>query len=146
MSKKADTRIGMGIGTVDFLIEEELSRGDGQAFRLSGACLENLEKSARLGITFPEQLTSPLSESINVILAFMDDMVTGWTAKQSRAISGAILGYTQEEIAARSFEKEISQQAVAQHLNRANWSTFEKGMGFFERIVPQIISGEQRGS
>lgn len=143
--KDADTRMGIGIGTVDFLIKEELSRGDGQAFRLSGGCLESLEKSSRIGIAFPDELSSPLSQSIHVILAFMDEMATGWTAKQSRAISGAILGYTQEEIAARCFEKEISQQAVAQHLNRAGWSTFEKGMRFFEGYVPQILPGDENG-
>ncbi|MGM0374687.1 MAG: hypothetical protein ACQEQQ_09755 [Chloroflexota bacterium] len=143
--KGADTRMGIGIGTVDFLIQEELSRGDGQAFRLSGECLERLEKSSRVGIAFPDELSSPLSEAVHVILAFMDGMVTGWTAKQSRAISGAIVGYTQEEIAARCFEKEISQQAVAQHLKRADWSTFEKGTRFFERFVPQILPGDERG-
>ena len=62
--------------------------------------------------------------------------------KQAKATSGAILEFTQEEIAAEWFDQEITQQAIAQHLDRAGWSTIEQGIRYFERSIPVVIGSE----
>jgi hypothetical protein len=71
--------------------------------------------------------------TFDVIVRLIDAIATRWTDKQALAISGALRGMKQEEIAEKLWKKKITQQAVAQHLSRAGWDAVEKGIEYFER-------------
>ncbi|MBE9479349.1 MAG: hypothetical protein IMY80_05230 [Chloroflexi bacterium] len=142
VSKRVDTRISIGLGTVSFIPANDISSGDGEAFQLSGETLEQFTRATRLKITFPRRFQSPTTDAIDVIVDLIDLQVRKWTMKQAKATSGAILEFTQEEIATEWFDQEISQQAIAQHLDRAGWSTIEQGIRYFERSIPVVIHSE----
>ncbi len=141
-AKQIDTRISIGLGTASFIPDNDLSSGDGEAFRLSGEALEKLPRSTRMNIEFPKRFQSDINDAIAVIVKLIDLRAGDWTKPQAKAISGAMLEFTQEEIADSWFEKEITQQAIAQHLKRAGWSTIELGIEYFEKLIPRIINPE----
>ena len=136
---RVDTRISIALGTISFIPQSNVSGGDGEAFRLSGESLEEMNKAFRMKIAFPERLQSDLTSALDVIVKLIDYQVSEWTQQQAKAVSGAILGFTQTQIADGWFEKNITQQAIAQHLDRAGWSTLELGINFFEFVLPKLI-------
>jgi len=137
-SKRVDTRISIGVGSIDIMPEEGISSGDGEAFRLSGEALEALSRSHRMIISLPQSLISNNHQALDVILKLIDVLARDWTEKQAHAVSGALLEYTQEKIARSWFEREISQQAVAQHLDRAGWNAIEIGLNYFANSLSGI--------
>jgi hypothetical protein len=143
-SKHLDTRLSIGLGLLDFIPEENISSGDGEAFRLSGEGLERLNKANRMGISFPVRLESNTAKAVEIILKLMDIKVTEWTNKQANAVCGALLDFTQETIARHWFAKKISQQAVAQHLDRAGWVKIASAIEFYETHLPMILHDEEQ--
>jgi hypothetical protein len=138
-ARRVDTRISIGLGTINFLPGDMVSSGDGEAYRLSGEALEQLHKSNRLVISFPYHLRSDLTKALDVIIKLIDLQAKDWTEKQAKAVAGALLELTQESIAKNWFDKDITQQAIAQHLDRAGWTSIELGIKFFEEIVSNMI-------
>ena len=132
-SRRADTRVAIGIGSIDFLPGEEVSKGDGEAYRLSGAALDELPRQARLTVRGGSSARE--HELLDALLASVDALSRRWTASQSQAILGALGGKTQETIAASWKPEEITQQAVAQHLDRASWFSVERALRAFEATV-----------
>ena len=137
-SKRVDTRISIGVGSIDFMPEESVSSGDGEAFRSSGEALESLSRTHRMTFSFPQSLISNNLQSLDVILKLIDALARDWTEKQAHAVSGALLEYTQQKIARTWFERSISQQAVAQHLDRAGWNAIEIGLNHFSNSLSGI--------
>jgi hypothetical protein len=95
-----------------------------------------------MNIEFPKRFQSDITDAIAVIVKLIDLRAGDWTKPQAKAISGAMLEFTQEEIADSWFEKEITQQGIAQHLKRAGWSTIELGIEYLEKLIPRIINPE----
>ena len=134
-----DTRISIGLGSIEFLPAGRVSSGDGDAFRLSGGGLDRIHKPERMGIFFPAYLESDVTRAVEVIVKLIDLKVKEWTGKQARAISGALLGLTQASIARDWFNKEVTQQAVGQHLDRAGYATIALAIEYFESQLPVIL-------
>ena len=143
-SKRVDTRISIGVGSIEFMPEESISSGDGEAFRSSGEALESLSRTHRMTISVPQSLISNDHLALDVILKLIDALARDWTEKQAHAVSGALLEYTQEKIARTWFEREISQQAVAQHLDRAWWNAIEIGLNYFTNSLRGITDKSDR--
>lgn len=137
---QVDTRIAIGFGSIDFLPGGEISSGDGEAYRLSGEGLESLQKPFRMGLFFPDRFQSLLAGSLDVIVRLIDREVGKWTQAQAESVSGALLGLTQQSIASEWVQRDISQQAVAQHLERGGWAVIETGLRFFESSLPEALS------
>lgn len=133
-----DTRIGIGIGSINFLPEENLSSGDGEAFRRSGSALENMDRKRYLDAFFPEFWNWPMTELLREVLLWVDFQARNWTPGQAAAVSGALLGRTQVGIAKKEFQGEITQQAVAQHLKRGGWFAVQSSVALFERIITDL--------
>jgi hypothetical protein len=137
-SKRIDTRVAIGIGSIDFLPGNKASRGDGEAFRISGGALEKLSRNRRMILECSESIGSLDVEALDVIFQLIDVLARDWTGKQAKAISGALLGLTQEKVASSWFEKSISQQAVAQHLDRSGWNAVASSVEYFETTVKKV--------
>lgn len=125
----ADTRVSIGIGKIAFIPGEEVSQGDGPAYRLSGQGLDDMPRQARLGVRSDDDAPRAL---LDALLVTTDALTRRWTASQARAVLGAITGKTQETIAAKWKPDPITQQAVAQHLDRAQWFAVERALSAFE--------------
>ncbi|UCF94586.1 MAG: hypothetical protein JSW39_10635 [Desulfobacterales bacterium] len=135
----ADTRLAIAVGTVDFIPGERVSGGDGQAYRSSGVGLEKLLKLSRFRMIFAENTNLKDSQALNVVVQLVDALAMNWTAKQAQAMLGILQGWTQETIAGAWWGKPISQQAVAQHLDRAGWHAIEQALVFFEDRLPNVV-------
>lgn len=139
-STKLDTRLSIGIGTVSFIPTRGLEGADGEAFRLSGEGLDRLTSDIRMGVSFPPSLANRLSAALDISLGLIDIQVRSWTQRQAEAIAGALAGLTQQEIGSQWVRRPVTQQAIAQHLDRAGWDPIERSLEYFERIIPEILS------
>jgi len=134
-TSKWDTRMAIGVGTVDFVPEDRISKGDGQAYRCSGKALEEMTKASNMCFRFPG---TEMEESLDVLVHLLDVLAMNWTQKQALAIIGALQGLRQEEIGTL-WKPSVSQQAVNRHLQRAGWFAIEKAIGFFEKQLREAV-------
>jgi len=91
---------------------------------------------------YPDDEEASLSAALDIIVHLIDALAVDWTEKQAQAISGALRGWTQEKIAKLWWENPITQQAVAQHLDRASWYAVENALAFFEKAVSTLIHSD----
>lgn len=126
LSHKLDTRIGVGIGTVDDLKENRLSESNGPAFQCSGDALDSLFKNdCRLALR--TQAEAPKAMEV-IAIPMMDLAIQRWTRAAAVAVMGTLLGWTQETIARHplALKKDgaaPTQQAVADALGRVGWKS-----------------------
>jgi hypothetical protein len=127
-----DTRMAIAVGNIDSIPQTRVSEGHGEAYLLSGEALDRLNKSKAGNMCFAHK-NDETADTFDILIRLMDAIATRWTDKQALAISGALRGMKQEEIAEKLWEKSVTQQAVAQHLGRAGWDAVEKGIEYFEK-------------
>lgn len=132
---RADSRLAIGVGPIDFLPPEGVSAGDGPAFRVSGGLLQSMTRRERMDFGLAEASDTLLARSLRVVVRLIDGWAWNWTVPQARAVGGALRGLTQQEIAATCWQPAITQQAVAQHLQRAGWHTIGEGLVYFEGVL-----------
>jgi len=134
-ASKLDTRMAIAIGTVDFVPDDRVSKGDGEAYRYSGKALEEMTRVGNMCFRFPERKSE---ESLDVLVHLLDVLAINWSDKQALAITGALQGLTQEEIG-NLWKPPITQQSVNRHLQRAGWFAIEKAIGFFEKQLREAV-------
>jgi len=128
-----DARISIGIGTIDYLGDRVVT-SDGEAFRLSGRGLDAMEKS-RLVI---KTCWQEVNEELDAGLAFVDDLITGWSVNQAKAIFLSMgKGLSQSNIAS-SIAK--SQQNVSKTLTSAKESLLVRFSARFETIIKKHMA------
>lgn len=130
-----DTRMAIGVGTISFLPEEDVSAGDGEAFRRSGEALNELGRDRRMVFVGPPGMPTVEHAAIHAMVGLIDAIASDWTARQAQAVAGALRGWTQRQIGRERFDPPISQQGVAQHLDRAAWEAIEAALDFIENDV-----------
>jgi hypothetical protein len=132
----ADTRLSIGVGAVDSMPLRSVGESRGDAFRISGELLDKRSPSRmRFGISSQHPVDWWEERSIAVLLAVLDVFVTRWTSAQARAVCGALLDWTQEQIAERWVGEAITQQAAGQHLARAGWDGVHEAVGYYEEVM-----------
>lgn len=129
---KVDTRMVIGVGTIDFIPGTKVSEGDGEAYRNSGKMLAEISKSVCMRFIFPG---NEKSAALDIVVQLVDAIVRRrWTDKRSLAITGALQGWKQDRIASL-WDKPIKQQSVVDNLNGADWKSIEKAISFFEKSL-----------
>lgn len=126
MHNNIDTRISVGIGPVSSINHHQISQSIGTAFELSGNALDDLKTRKRMIIAFPYYMEGKHDSLISVV-ELCDAIVQKWTAKQAEAISWALRGLTQDEIADK-FHPSIKSQSVGKHLRSACWYALEPAL------------------
>jgi hypothetical protein len=134
-------RIGIGVGRQWLEPGMDLASSDGPAFRRSGSAIDASYHGSRLQIELPNELAGYPSDSLQALLALMDEVISSWTSKQAQAMQGALLGRTQRVIGDHWPNGPISQQAVGQHLDRAGWAALQVGLTHFETWLPTLLPG-----
>ena len=140
---RVDTRIGIGIGSVDFIPHDNISSGDGEAFRLSGEALDGLARSFGMAVNLPDRFSPFVRSSMDVSAKLIDVLVGEWTSRQAYAVSRAIIGLTQDEIAESWMTRPIAQQTVAQHLGSAGWNAIDYALTAIESALPPELKAEK---
>jgi hypothetical protein len=131
--EQVDTRIAIGIGTVQSVSRSRVSLSSGEAFRLSGESLDRLAGSARLAVALSDSLAGETARWLPVVMSFCDTVASQWKPKQSEIVSWALHpgDLTFDEIAAR-LTTPVSKQAVAKSLSGAGWSAVKSAIDRFE--------------
>lgn len=132
---EADTRLAIGIGTVEFIDERSASEGQGEAFTLSGEALDSLQNSrARMALGVPERWQNrqdrfDVQTTFNTILVLLDAICGDWTGATSNAMAGALRGWTQSETAEMMG---VSQPAISKALRTGHWTAVDEGVRWWE--------------
>lgn len=128
----ADTRVVIGIGTVDSVNTTKISLSTGQAFTLAGEGLDGLTQHFRMSIELPKE-ASELAAWVSVVGRLCGMAMGHWTSRQAQIIRIALApgGPTQAEIAER-LDPPISKQAVAKSMAGADWHGLRLALKQFE--------------
>lgn len=125
-----DTRIAVGLSTVDEVPGSDLSDASGAAFEVSGRALLRMERGERL-VVAGNRIT-PLRAAF---IALLDDRITGWTVEQAQAMVLALPpnAPTQTTMAE---SLGISPQALSYRLAGARWPTIRRILHEWEMPHP----------
>lgn len=138
---KYDTRISIGIGTVEYIAEERISDSRGPSFTLSGKGVDTMKGSC-LALGIPTEKADLWNDMIHAVIPLLDCIATDWTPTESRAVNAALLGRTQEETAARWTAKSAeapTRQAVGNSLIRAHWNTVHAVLLWSEKKIIETL-------
>lgn len=128
-----DARISIGIGTVSF-VSDTVVTSDGEAYRLSGRRLDSMVKE-RLAV---DTCWKDVNDELTVGIAFVDDVINGWTPIQAQAIYQSIARkLSQAEIACNLGK---SQQAVSKILAAAKENLLRLYLNRFENLISTHIN------
>ncbi len=124
-----NTRISIGIGSIEYLNQEKIMESDDEAFRLSERSLDEIPNYRRLIITSSSE---EQNQTLEVLSAFIDAITSRWTSEQAEAISHWIFGKTQTALAKRIG---VTQSAVQQRLQLAGHFAIEACVKYFDSII-----------
>lgn len=134
--KKFDTRMSIGIGTIDMLPEDRVTLGSGQAFELSGKGLDAMKRKQRACLVMPER--GPMVECLQTIVMLMDTIARGWTNQQAYAVAGAMRGLTHEQIAELDHNHTLTRATLTRHLIVAEWDIIESSLENWENTLKYV--------
>lgn len=123
-----DARLSIGLGTIDYL-PENISEGDGPAYRNSGPVLDELKGDYRTAVTTPwENMNSEFKASC----ALLDAVINKWTQPQAEIVHMLLLNKTPKMIGR---ELGISQAAVHYRVKGAGWFAVEVLLERYEKVM-----------
>ena len=133
--QQLDARISVGIGDVAYR-DAQVSQSDGEAFVLSGRGFDQLGKQQRLMVQTPSETAN---EELRVETAFVDDIVSNWSALHSKIMYQALLYETsQGELAEKNG---TSQQNVRKRLEKAKVKLIRM---YLDRVASLIIATQNQ--
>jgi hypothetical protein len=132
--KEAGTRLVISLGHIDFLSQGRISESDGEAFRNAGKFLQEIKSRRQMHYLAPHD---PQEKLWNCTVGLLDTIIRHWTAKQARAVAGAIRGLSLTEIAAQwkssPSQPPIANSSVSRQLDEAGWEVVEQSLQLFEK-------------
>ena len=133
--QQLDARISVGIGDVAYR-DATVSQSDGEAFVLSGRGFDQLGKQQRLMVQTPSET---VNEELRVETAFVDDIVSNWSALHSKIMYQALLReMSQGELAEKN---NTSQQNVRKRLEKAKAKLIRM---YLDRVTSLIIATQNQ--
>ena len=130
----ADTRLSVGIGTVENVTARNVTRSTGEAFSLSGEGLDAMKDPLRLAISLSPADPCPAG-LFSVVGKLCDALMSEWTQRQAEIVSLAAdpAGPIQETIAA-ALKPPVTRQAVSRSLSGAHWEAILATIRQFEKL------------
>jgi len=140
-STKYDTRISIGIGKVELISKRRISDSRGPAFTFSGKGLDAMDGRCLVFVAGDDTPALWLGLQ-RAVVPLIDCVVGDWTPTESRAVYGALKGWTQEKTAKNwppheKTAKRPTRQAVGDSLVRAHWSTVDAVLLWAEKEIKQ---------
>ena len=129
---RVDTRMAIGIGRVDYVPENHVTAGDGEAYRCSGKLLGEMDGPGRGTIRYGAPGV-PDAPALDVIARLTGALADHWSDRMARAMVGALRGESLGRIAA-TWSPPVTRQAVGKHLERAGWPSIRQAMDVFELL------------
>ena len=130
-----DTRLSIAVGKIEYVPDDNVSVGRGEAYIASGEGLDRLKRRNMVFKTF-----APVGESVlDLIIQLIDTLVNRWTFKQSLSVLGALKGLQQKEIAKLWKKSKVTQQSIGGHLDNAGYQSIERGMAYYEKSIQNLF-------
>lgn len=135
--ERADTRCVVGVGEIDFVPEDRVSQGDGEAFRLSGRLLQQIKRGPAMRLVAADPA---VVRQWDLPFSLADAAIAGsWTSRRALAVTGELRGLSQEETGRlwtkfRLQDKPVSQATVSRYLEQAHWPVFARFLREFEEF------------
>lgn len=131
-SESWDVRLAIGLGTVEHL-PDNISEGDGPAYRNSGPFLDKLKGDYKLAVVTPWE---SVNKEFKASCALIDAVIAKWTVQQAEIIWYLLKGKKAKTIAE---ELDISQAAVHYRVKGAAWFAIEEILQRYEEIVNEKL-------
>ncbi len=135
-SHRIDTRIAIGLGTIDRL-GEKAGEGDGEAFRNSGRGLDSMKKGEQNILVLTPW--KELNDELRIECLLLDAVIMRWSREQAEAIMYHMMGQTQEEIAS---SLHISQPAVFQRLRTGGMRAIQEFLQRYRETIIRLLTYE----
>lgn len=129
-----DTRVAIGIGTINRLVVDRLSESEGVAFQCSGRALDRLSEgpaSGRPRMTLVTGEGDLLERAGDTVVLLLDALAKQWTPQQAAALCGSFRRWTHAKIGER-FEPPITKQAVGVHLEKGAEKAVMAAVAWFQ--------------
>lgn len=123
-----DARLAIGLGTIDYL-PENISEGDGEAYRRSGPVLDAMKGDHKTVLKTP---WPGVDAEFEVSFALLDAVVSKWTPPQAEIVHFLLQDNAPKVIAE---ELDISQAAVHYRVKGANWFAVEALLSRFHEVI-----------
>ncbi|MDA8403403.1 MAG: hypothetical protein M0Z56_04275 [Desulfobacteraceae bacterium] len=133
---QVDTRLAIGVGSIDYVPENRVSAGDGPAFRRSGKLLERMIAPKAGTMRFAAEGAGDIQTGtlLDGITRLAGGLADRWTSKQALSITGALQGWNQQQIV-RLWPDGVVPQTVSKHLQKAGWDAIAHGLRVFECVL-----------
>ncbi|MDR0940381.1 MAG: hypothetical protein LBN29_13745 [Mediterranea sp.] len=128
-----DARMAIGVGTISYR-SEKIVVSDGEAFRLSGRGLDEMDKE-RLSV---RTCWDDVNEEMAVSTAFADDIISSWSVAQAQVVYATL----SRDIAQKDLAVEIgkSAQSVSKLLGVAKENLIRLYLGRYFKLVTTHIA------
>lgn len=132
--RAADTRVAIGLGTVEDISRKRVSLSRGEAFVRSGQALDHLPALVRMTIALPSPSGPAGQRWLPIVLQFCDTLASSWQPRQAEIVALALLPEDlRHDQIARRLHSEVTKQAVAKSLRGAHWYALKAAIDEFER-------------
>jgi hypothetical protein len=120
--KGLNSRIAIGVGTIEYLGSKDLSDARGAAFTASGHALDEMHRSQLLAISGPN-----ISNEDKAIVALLDERVSRWSREQAEAVAKSMApnGTTDK---ANASSLGITPQAMSDRLQNAGFPSMIRAL------------------
>lgn len=132
-AQKLDTRVSVGVDTVDFIPNGSIPEGDGQAFVLSGRGLDALRNGVHMCFAMP---CLEKEGAMRLLCQLTDSLIESWTPRQALVMTRALTGFTIARIAE---DLSLSQPSVSKYLWLANHIDIHDVLVYFEQEVGHAV-------
>jgi len=139
------TRMSIGIGGVENLPEDNLSKARGDAFTYSGRGLSLLKSNEHMVCWFVPPIRQPIRKKVgdteyqnlflNASFIFAGRISGEWSKLEAFAVSRTIQGVKQEKIASQWPDGATTQQNVGDALRRAKWTEIESVLNLYQKYL-----------
>lgn len=134
--KGINTKIGLGIGRIDYLSKSKISESNGEAFLLSGTALENLKKDSYIDIELSDKFKAKHAKAyMNLLDIYLESL----SAKNAISIFGKLVDLTQKEIVTLRGDK-ITRQSISKHWRKVKVDKFIKSLEQFSNSLADMLS------
>lgn len=129
---ETDTRISIGMGSVETIDPQSISMSQGEAFTLSGQALDNISTYFDFTGQFPKN-AGQIREWGPVLLNLCSEFVQSWTRRQAEIVTLALLlDPPKHADIAQALNPPVVKQTVTDSLKGAHWRALQEALKLFE--------------
>jgi hypothetical protein len=117
----ADTRVAIGIGSLEQVVEDRISMSTGEAVVLSGRSLDRLPGYFGLTGALPASVGA-MADWLPMALHLCSELTRQWTRRQAELVSiGLLLEKPTRDQIAQAVRPKVTKQTVQESLGGAGW-------------------------